>query len=68
MFLQVNNFQKVPFGHHFFEFFYAKPKDQLISKWCHRLDKDTNEIFSKISALASKKGSNQKIKALYHTN
>ena len=31
-----------------------------MSFWCHRLDKNTNEIFSKISALASKKRSNQK--------
>ena len=36
-----------------------------ISFWCHRLDKNTNEIFSKISALASKKRLNKK---LYYTN
>ena len=47
-------------------------KDQLISKcsfWCHDLDQNTNENFSSISALASKKRSNQKkIKAIYFTN
>ena len=31
-----------------------------MSFWCHRLDKNTNEIFSGISALASKKRLNQK--------
>ena len=36
-----------------------------MSFWCHRLDKKNNEIFSRISALASKKGLNQK---LYYTN
>ena len=35
--------------------------------WCHRLDQNTNEIFCRISALASKKRSNQK-RALYATN
>ena len=35
---------------------------------CHRFDQKTNEIFLRIPALASKKGSNQKIKALYYTN
>ena len=39
------------------------PKGQLISK-C-RLDQNINEIFSKISALTSKKRLNQK---LYYTN
>ena len=30
-------------------------KGQLISKfWCHRIDQKTNEIFLRISALASK--------------
>ena len=33
-----------------------------------RLGPKTNETFLRISALASKKGSNQKIKALYYTN
>ena len=32
-----------------------------MSFWCHRLDHNTNEIFSRISALASKKTSNQKV-------
>ena len=36
-----------------------------MSFWCHRLDQKTEEIFSRISALASKKRSNQK---LCHTN
>ena len=31
-----------------------------MSFWCHRLDRNTNEFFSRISALASKKRSNQK--------
>ena len=31
-----------------------------MSFWCHRLDQNTNKIFSKISALASKKMLNQK--------
>ena len=33
-----------------------------MSFWFHSLDKNTNETFSKISALASKKMSNQKNK------
>ena len=38
-----------------------------LSFWCHRLDQNTNEFFSRISALASKKSSNQKNKGtLYH--
>ena len=43
------------------------PKGQLISKClgCHRLDQNTNENFSRISALAYKKRSNQK---LYYIN
>ena len=36
--------------------------------WSHRLDQNTNELFSRISALASKKMSNQKIKALHYAN
>ena len=46
---------------------YVKTKGQLISKclWCHRLDKKNDDIFSRISALASKKWLNQK---LYYTN
>ena len=28
--------------------------------WCHRLDQKTNEMFIRVSALASKKSSNQK--------
>ena len=28
--------------------------------WCHRLDQKSNEIYLRISALASKKSSNQK--------
>ena len=32
-----------------------------MSFWCHHLDQNTNEIFSKISALASKKRLNQKL-------
>jgi hypothetical protein len=34
--------------------------DFKMSFWCHRLDQNTNLIFSRISALASKKRSNQK--------
>ena len=45
-------------------------KGQLISKclWCHRFDQKTNVFFLRISALASKKRSKKKIKALYYTN
>ena len=39
-----------------------------MSFWCHHLDQNINEIFSRISALASKKRSNQKIRAFYTTN
>ena len=45
----------------------TKFKGQLITKCffvCHRLDQNTNEIFSRISALASKNRLNQK---LYYT-
>ena len=38
-----------------------------MSFWCHRLDQNTNEIFSRISALASKKISNQKNKDTLYT-
>ena len=40
-------------------------KGQLIYKmsfWCHRFDQNTNQIFLRISALASKERSNQKNK------
>ena len=39
-------------------------KGQLISKclWCHHFDQKTNNFFLRISALASKKRSNQKNK------
>ena len=45
-------------------------KSQLISKGlfdflCHRFDQKTNEIILRISALASKKSSNQKPKYKY---
>ena len=37
--------------------------------WCHHLDKKTNEFFSRISALASKKRSNKwKIRTFHTTN
>ena len=52
-----------------FEVFHHS-KGQLISKCpfgVFKSPKKTNEIFSRISALASKKKSNQKIKALYTT-
>ena len=45
-------------------------KGQLISKcpfWCHGVDQNTNEFFSRISALASKKMSNQKYKGTLYT-
>ena len=52
-----------------FKFTNVCPKGQLcnfkMSFGCHCLDQKTNEIFSRISALASKKCLNQK---LYNTN
>ena len=36
--------------------------------WCLQIFQKTNEIFSRISSLAYKKRSNQKISALYTTN
>jgi hypothetical protein len=39
-----------------------------MSFWCLQIDQKINEIFVKISVLASKKKSNQKIRALYTTN
>ena len=36
-----------------------------MSFWCHRFDQKTNKIFLRISALASKKRLNKKMKALY---
>ena len=47
------------------------PKGQLISKCLLGITvstKKTNEFLLRISALASKKRSNQKINALYYTN
>ena len=37
-----------------------------MSFWCHRLDQNTNEKFSRISALASKTRSNQKNKGTFY--
>ena len=34
----------------------------LVTLWCHRFDQKTNKIFLRISALASKKRSDQKNK------
>ena len=38
-----------------------------MSFWCHLLDQNTNEIFSRISALPSKKMLNQKNKGTLYT-
>ena len=42
--------------------------DFEMSFWCLQIDQKTNKNFVRISALASKKRSNQKIMALYTTN
>ena len=51
-------FQKIPIT-------YLKVR---MSLWKNRFSHKTNKKISKISALASKERSNQKIKALYYTN